>query len=185
MLMKANQSRLRMGIRGPTVEIPNGITNVFYPCMMPQWLATDRTTRMEVVGFGEVADPQGNLRHVAAAADARITMILEGVLLKISHQARELSVSPGESFQFPVTITRSTKLSGPVTIDLENAGPLADLVTLKPLVLEEGVSTINLQVQTRADARLRGVIPITVRATGLQADRWPVKSIVDVNVEFK
>ena len=185
MQMKAKQSRHRMGIRGPTVEIPSGITNVFYPCMMPQWLTTDRTTRMEVVGFGAVADPQGNLRHVGAAADARITMILEGVLLKISHQARELSVSPGESFQIPVTITRSAKLSGPLTIDLELAGPLSDLVTLKPLVLEEGVSTINLQVQTRADARLRGVIPITVRATGLQADRWPVKSIVDVNVEFK
>ncbi|MFP6752449.1 MAG: hypothetical protein VB855_12280, partial [Pirellulaceae bacterium] len=77
------------------------------------------------------------------------------------------------------------KLSGPLTIDLELAGPLSDLVTLKPLVLEEGVSTINLQVQARADSRLRGVIPITVRATAQQEDRWPVKSIVDVNVEFK
>jgi len=140
---------------------------------------------MEVVGFAEVADPQGNVRHVGAASDARITMILEGALLKIGQQARELSASPGESFEIPVTITRSAKLSGPVTIDLENAGPLADLVTLKPVVLEEGISTINLQVQTRADARLQGVIPITVRATGLQEDRWPVKSIVDVNVEFK
>jgi hypothetical protein len=185
MLMKAKQSRHRMGIRGPTVEIPSGITNVFYPCMMPQWLTTDRTTRMEVVGFGEVADPQGNLRHVGAAADARITMILEGVLLKIGHQARELSVFPGESFQIPVTITRSTKLSGPLTIDLELAGPLSDLVTLKQLVVEEGVATINLQVQTIADSRLQGVIPITVRATALQEDRWPVQSIVDVNVEFK
>ena len=185
MQMKAKQSRHRMGIRGPTVEIPSGITSVFYPCMMPQWLTTDRTTRMEVVGFGEVADPQGNLRYVGAAADARITMILEGVLFKVSHQARELAVSPGESFQVPVTITRSAKLSGPVTIDLELASPLADLVTLKPLVLEAGVTTMNLQVQTRADARLRGLIPITIRATAYQQDRWPVKSIVDVNVEFK
>jgi hypothetical protein len=185
MLMKAKQSRHRMGIRGPTVEIPTGITNVFYPCVMPEWLTTDRTTRMEVVGFGEVADPQGNVRHVGAASDARITMILEGALLKISQQANELTVSPGESFQIPVTITRSAKLPGPVTIDLETAGPLADLVSLKPLVLEAGVSTITLQVQTRADSRLRGVIPITVRATALQEDRWPVTSIVDVNVEFK
>ena len=174
-----------MGIRGPTIEIPTGVTNVFYPCMMPEWLTTDRTTRMEVVGFGEVADPQGNVRHVGAASDARITMILEGALLKISQQANELTVSPGESFQIPVTITRSAKLPGPVTIDLETAGPLADLVSLKPLVLEAGVSTITLQVQTRADSRLRGVIPITVRATALQEDRWPVTSIVDVNVEFK
>ena len=140
---------------------------------------------MEVVGFGEVADPQGNLRYVGAAADARITMILEGVLFKVSHQARELSVSPGESFQVPVTITRSAKLPGPVTIDLELASPLSDLVTLEQQVIEAGVSTINLQVQTRADARLRGMIPITVRATAYQQDRWPVKSIVDVNVEFK
>ena len=185
MQMKATQSRHRMGIRGPTVEIPNGITSVFYPCVMPEWLTTDRTTRMEVVGFGEVADPQGNVRHVGAASDARITMILEGALLKVGHQASELTVSPGESFQIPVTVTRSAKLSGPITIDLENAGPLANLVTLEPLVLEAGVTTASLQVQTRADARLQGVIPITVRATGVQEDRWPVKSIVDLNVEFK
>ena len=185
MLMKAKQSRHRMGIRGPTIEIPTGVTNVFYPCMMPEWLTTDRTTRMEVVGFGEVTDPQGNVRHVGAASDARITMILEGALLKISQQANELTVSPGDNFQIPVTITRSAKLAGPVTIDLELAGPLADLVTLKPLVLEAGVSTITIQVQTSADSRLRGVIPITVRATALQEDRWPVKSIVDVEVEFK
>ena len=185
MQMKATQSRHRMGIRGPIVEIPDGVTSVSYPCMMPEWLTTDRTTRMEVVGFGEVVDPQGNVRHVGAASDARITMILEGALLKIGHQARELSVAPGESFQVPITINRSSKLPGPVTIDLELAGPLADLVTLKPVVLEEGVSTINLQVQARADSRLQGIIPITVRATALQDDRWLVKSLVDVDVEFK
>ena len=140
---------------------------------------------MEVVGFGEVADPKGNVRHVGAASDARITMILEGALLKISHQASELTVSPGGSLQIPITITRSAKLAGPVTIDLEPTGPLAELVTLKPLVLEAGDSTVNLQVQSKADSRLRGVIPITVRATAFQEDRWPVKSIVDVDVEFK
>ena len=185
MQMQATQSRHRMGIRGPTVEVPDGVTSVSYPCMMPEWLTTDRTTRMAVVGFGEVVDPQGNVRHVGAASDARITMILEGALLKIGHQARELSVAPGESFQVPITINRSSKLPGPVTIDLELAGPLADLVTLKPVVLEEGVSSINLQVQARADSRLQGIIPITVRATALQDDRWLVKSLVDVDVEFK
>jgi len=185
MQMKAKQSRHRMGISGPTIDIPLGTTNVFYPCIMPEWLTTDRTTRMEVLGFGEVADPQGNVRHVGAASDARITMILEGALLKLSHQANELTVSPGEDLQIPVTITRSAKLAGPVTIDLELSGPLAKLVTLEPQVLEAGDSTLSLQVQTKADSRLRGLIPITVRATALQEDRWPVKSIVDVDVEFK
>ncbi|MDP7206072.1 MAG: hypothetical protein QGH11_10900, partial [Pirellulaceae bacterium] len=185
MQMKATQSRHRMGIRGPTVEIPDGVKSVLYPCMMPEWLTTNRTTRMQIVGFGEVVDPQGNVRHVGAASDANVTMILEGALLKIGHQARELSVSPGESFRIPVTITRSAKLAGPVTIDLELAGPLADLVTLKPQVLAAGDSTAILQAQTTADSRLRGVIPVTVRATALQEGRWPVKSIVDVDVEFK
>ena len=64
-------------------------------------------------------------------------------------------------------------------------GPLADLVKLKPQVLAAGASTVTLQIQSRPDSRLQGVIPITVRATALQADRWPVKSIVDVEVEFK
>ena len=140
---------------------------------------------MEVLGFGEVADPQGNVRHVGAASDARITMILEGALLKLSHQASELTASPGEEVQIPVTITRSAKLAGPVTIDLELSGPLAKLVTLDPQVLEAGDSTLTLQVQTKADSRLQGIITITVRATALQEDRWPVKSIVDVDVEFK
>ena len=40
------------------------------------------------------------------------------------------------------------------TLRLALSGQLGDLVTMKQLVVEEGVTTINLQVQTRADSRL-------------------------------
>ena len=49
-----------MGITGPIMEVPAGQREVFYPCFMPEWLTTDRTTRMVVYGYGEVTDPKGN-----------------------------------------------------------------------------------------------------------------------------
>ena len=62
--MAARQSRHRQGIRAPVLTVPSGVDRVFYPCFMPQWLATDRTTRMSVLGVAKQVDPQGNLRYV-------------------------------------------------------------------------------------------------------------------------
>ena len=183
-MMKSQQSRHRMGIWGPIVDVQAGMTDVSYPCFMPEWLATDRTSRMVVVGFGEVSDPQGRIRYVGVAADARITMILEGALLKVAASQVELEAGPGKVFELPVTIVRSSKLQTAVTIDLELDDELAVLLEYDPLTLNVNQTEGVLKVRCSNSPLLRGLIPITVRATTLQSEKWPVKSIRDYEVFF-
>jgi len=149
-----------------------------------EWLATDRTTRMVVLGFGEVTDPQGQVRYVGVAADARITMILEGALLKVAPLRVELDAGPGQVVELPVKIVRSSKLQTAVTIDLELDDELAALLEYEPLKLDVNQTEAVLKVRCSNSPLLRGLIPITVRATTLQFEKWPVKSVQDYDVFF-
>ena len=183
--MAAKQSRHRMGITGPVLSVPADQREVFYPCFMPEWLTTDRTTRMVVYAYGEVKDPQGNIRHIGKNSDARITMIMEGALLKLGHTAEEITIAPGDSFSVPVNILRSPKLQTDVKLDVELPEDLKELVRCEPVILSVNQQQHALEIQTSADARLQGSIPITLRATTFQDGKWLVKSIVDVEVYFK
>ncbi|PHR94869.1 MAG: hypothetical protein COA78_31350 [Blastopirellula sp.] len=183
-MMKSQQARHRMGIRGPIVDVESGVTDVFYPCFMPEWLATDRTSRMVVLGFGEVLDTQGQIRYVGVAADARITMILEGALLKVAPLQVELEAGPGQVVELPVKIVRSSKLQTAVTIDLELDDELAALLEYEPLKLGVNQTEGLLKVRCSNSPLLRGMIPFTVRATTRQFEKWPVKSVQDYNVFF-
>ena len=185
LMMASKQARHRMGITAPILEVTHGTTDVLYPCFMPEWLTTDRTTRMVVYGYGEVSDPKGNIRHVGINSDARITMIMEGAHLKLDHKADEIEVKPGEAFDIPVEILRSSLLQTPVDIDLEINGPLAELIRSDPVTLSIDQTQATIHVHTTADARLKGVIPITIRAKTLQDGKWLVKSIIDVDIDFK
>ncbi|MEO1995171.1 MAG: hypothetical protein ABGZ17_07845 [Planctomycetaceae bacterium] len=184
LMMASSQSRHRQGIHGPIVTVPADAQRALYPSFMPEWLATDRTTRMSVLGAARVADPQGNLRYVTRAANARITMILEGALLKVSHQLGELTVSPGGQFEIPVTIARSTKLREPVTVSLEVPDELAGAVQCSAVTLDRNQSTVALRVHTTGDQRLAGRWPLTIRATTKQDERWLVMSQTQAVIEF-
>jgi SpoU rRNA methylase family enzyme len=183
-MMKSQQGRYRMGIWGPIVDVGAEITDVAYPCFMPEWLATDRTSRMVVLGFGEVIDPQGQVRYVGVAADARITMILEGALLKVTPLQVELAGVPGQLIELPVKIVRSSKLQTAVTIDLELDDELAELLEYEPLILGVNQTEGVLKVQSLNSRLLRGIIPFTIRATTLQFGNLPVKSVQDYDVFF-
>lgn len=185
LVMAAKQSRHRMGITGPIMEVGPDQREIFYPCFMPEWLTTDRTTRMVVYAYGEVADPKGNIRHIGKNADARITMIMEGALLKLGHSADQLEIQPGTSFEIPLTILRSPKLLTEVKLDLELPDNLSDLITCEPVLLSPSQDQQTLTIHTKSDVRLQGTIPVTLRATTLQDGKWLVKSIVDVDVHFQ
>jgi hypothetical protein len=185
--MAARQGRHRQGIRAPRITVPAGMGRALYPCFMPEWLETDRTTRMVVLGVAKQADPQGNLRYVTKPADARITMILEGALLKVSHGARELTVSAGDEFQVPIEIARSTKLPESVAIELVLPDELIGLVQCVPAIsnLAPNENKAVLKIQTVPDSRLVGRWKLHIRAAALQDGKWPAVSQTEVTVQFE
>lgn len=184
MMMAAGQSRHRQGITGPVIKVPPKADRALYPSFMPEWLATDRTTRMTVLGMAVIADPKGTKRYVSKPAGARITMILEGALLKVSQQAGELTVAPSSEFTIPLTISRSAKLKETVTVNLIVPEELTGALQSRPVKVEPGQSTVPLQIQALTDQRLSGRWPLTIKATTMQDGRWLVMSQTEATVDF-
>ena len=169
--MASQQGRHRQGIRGPVIPVAADQQTVLYPCFMPEWLSTAITRRLVVIGVAPVTDPAGNVREITRLANARITMILEGALLKVATDDRMREFRPGDSIEIPFIVSRSPKLPLEATVELvipeEIQGQLkADVVTLAPEV-GEGV----VQVQTNRDESLSGPWRLTLRATALQDQR--------------
>lgn len=183
--MAARQSRHRQGIDAPIVRVPPGQTEVLFPCFLPEWLETDRTTRMVVMGVAMVEDQNGQVRRILAPADARVTMILEGALLKVSHQCRQESLKMGETLEIPFEVARAAKLPQPVEVHLDVPAALRDHVECEPVILPPGVSTGRLIVRSQAMSERLGRWTWQIRAEALQADQWLVRSLADLEIDLR
>lgn len=182
--MAARQGRHRQGITAPTVHVPGDKSSVFFPCVMPEWLETDRTTRMAVMGVALVEDVDGTIRGILTPADARITMILEGALLKVAHDATVETSVPGKVWKLPFQIARASKLAGPVAVDLVIPEPLAGFVACNTVEVPAGEELGQLNILTRTGGPMWGQWTLQLKATARQPDGWPVESVVDVQVNF-
>ena len=178
--MAANQSRHRQGITGPRMTVAPNQSRVFYPCFMPEWLETDRTTRMTIMGFAWIPDPQGKLRAVTKATNANVTMILEGALLKVTPQRRMITLRPGQSQQVSVRVFRSAKLPVPVQLELIAPPDIGHRVMADPITVPVGTEEVALKVQSSASADWTGDHPLRIRATALQDGKWPAISEADL-----
>lgn len=179
----ATQSRHSQGIRGPAFTVSPGVTKVFYPVFLPEDVETTTTRRLALVALAEVPDGAGKTHFVLAAMKGQITMVLEGALLKLSHQADELVVSAGKSFIVPVRLARSVKLAAPAHVELIVPAELAGLVAAEPLTLSAKQEAADWKITTKADARLQGRFVLQARATA-QRDGHPVISETAIEVEF-
>lgn len=182
--MSAQQARDRQGIRGPLLPVGDIETLVLYPCSMPEWLGTDLTRRMNVHGVGAVPDLRGRLRWLTSAADARITMIMEGALLKLACQADEMVARPGDTLQIPVAVSRSIKLPLETQVELLIPEELTGLIETTAISLAPGTDVGTLIIKTQPDAKLSGTWSFELRATALEHGKWPVTSFAKATVEF-
>lgn len=182
--MSARQARDRQGIRGPLLPVGDTETLVLYPCSMPEWLGTDLTRRMNVHGVGAVPDPRGRLRWLTSAADARITMIMEGALLKLACQAEETVARPGDTVRIPVSVSRSIKLPLETQVELLVPDELTGLIDAVAITLPMGTDSGTLIVTTQPDAGLAGPWTFELRATALEHGKWPVTSFATAKIEF-
>lgn len=174
--MAAAQQRQRRGMRAGPLEVPASATTAQYPIFMPEWLETNLTCRMNVIGVVQVPDPKGNVRHVTGNMDGLIVMSLEGGLLKITHEPAERVVAAGSQIEIPVRVSRSAKLPAEVRLEVVAPDEFAGLFTADPIVLPPTESTAIVKLRIAADARLAGERQVTIRATALQNGRWPAVS---------
>ena len=182
--MAAKQSRHRQGMISPTIDVAADQTDALYPIFMPEWLGTERTSRMVVHGIAEVKDPSGKIRQLAMKADARITMIMEGALLKLRHKAHELTVKPGDSFDVPLTLLRTSEFLKPVTVELAVTDELTELMKADAIRVDEDTNAVAFKIDTMKTAKLVGDWKLTIKATAIKDGKWPVVSQTDVPVRF-
>ena len=183
--MASRQGRHRQGITGPIITVPPKATKILYPCVMPEWLETDRTTRMVVLGTALVADSSGKLRTITKPANARITMILEGALLKVKHRAFELTVEAGKSFEIPFEIIQSAKLQKPVKIELQTPSAIRGLLSSTPVILSADQRQGKMIVTTKSHSHLQGDWRIKLKATAIMKNGWPAVSLSELTVRFR
>ena len=182
--MAATQSRYLCGSRGLGAVVPANVTRVTFPTWMSEWLGTEFTMRMATQGVAVVPDPKGTPRYLTKPADAAITMIMEGALLKLTAHAADSVVPLGGTFEIPVSISRSAKLPNSTTVTLEIPVEAAGLIKAEPLVLPTGQDHGVLKVTTVNNDRLNGSWTFRLRAHALQDERWPVISETELPVMF-
>lgn len=178
--MAARQDRHRQGISGPELVVPVGESLPKYPVFMPEWLETTRTSRMIVVSVARVLDPTGAPRWLLVPVQGRITMWMEGALLKLSHEADELSARPGDVISVPVRLLRSATLPLPVRLELVPPETGEPAVALEPVTVPPGQDAAL--VRARVLPGPSGLRRFTLRATALQDGRYPVVSETEVEL---
>jgi len=166
--MAAQQSYQVQGICGPDFTVPPEAKRAFYPCFMPEWLETSRTSRMILIAVAKVRDPRGHVRHLVTDVAGRITMSIEGALLKVSTTTDELTIGPGREIRLPVKIARSPRLPGPVKLELILPEEIQGTLRMEPVLVPAGRSEAILRIRTTDEMRLPGAQSLTVRATAYQ-----------------
>ncbi len=174
--MSARQGRHRMGITGPEITVPNGVTRVIYPVYLPEWLETTRTSRMIVNGLAKVADPQGNIRYSLNKQKSRMGFLPTGALLKLAADFPEMTVSPGQTWRAPLSISRSDKLKESLHLELVRTEGVELPVTGPAMDLDARQTQAEFPLIIDAQAQPGAEYPVTIRATAVQPGNLPVIS---------
>ncbi|MDB5314095.1 MAG: putative serine proteinase, subtilase family [Gemmataceae bacterium] len=173
----AVQSYQVQGVTGGTVVVPPGETKAKFPCFMPEWLETSRTSRMGIVTEVRVPDPKGTIRTLIGPVEGFVTMTMEGALLKLSHADRELTVRGGETILVPVRVARSPLLGEPVRLELLTAEGL----TADPVIAPAGKDEVEFRVAVGSQPGA-GERAFTIRGTAVRPGNLRVVSETVVRV---
>lgn len=180
--MAATQSYQHQGITGEDIVVPPGVSKTLYPCFMPEWLESTRTSRMGIIAVAKVADPRGKVRYLVSDIAGFVTMTMEGSLLKISCDDGERTLPSGAPFDVVLKVARLSKLVEPVQLELIAPKDLAGQIKAEAVAVAVGQDKATVRVTPAAT--LTGMQTFIVRATALQDGKYRVVSETPVTVEF-
>jgi hypothetical protein len=182
LIMAARQARRRQGIRAPVVKVPAGAKQIEFPCFLPEWLETDRTSRMVALAMAKVTDAKGKERYLLSKAKSRITFILEGALLKVTHASGEVEAHIGSAFDMIATVRRVARFMEPVTLELLFPNDVREQFKTTAVHLPSDQENVQVRVEVPTDASLVGEHDVIIRATAIEDGKWPVVSQTTVTV---
>lgn len=162
--LAAHPDRVRQGISGEDLVVPAEATQIDYPLFIPEWVQTDRTSRIVLNTIVQVTDPAGNRRHLVNRMDRRITMNVEGALLKLSADKTEFPIKAGESIEIPLKILRSAKFSGPVEVSLHSNS--TEAFHSESVTVTSQEQTASLRVSPKSNSLSPGEYELSIQAIG-------------------
>jgi len=115
--MAAVPDRVRQGILGHSSVIPAGTDEGVFPLIIPEWVQTDRTSRIILNSLVRIPAADGQMRTLVNRMQRRITMNVEGALLKLNPNRSFYPWQRGE-LTIGVELFRAGNLQGPVTLSL-------------------------------------------------------------------
>jgi hypothetical protein len=179
----AKQSYQVQGITGRDIVVPAASATAQYPCFMPEWLETSRTSRMGIVSEVKVPDPKGTIRTLIAPVEGFVTMTMEGALLKLSADDSEVSFKVGEPIVVKLKLARSPRLVEPVKVELVLPEELAGALKLDPVVANN--DHVEVRIAVVDAARLAGEPSLILRGTAVQPGELKVVSETAIKVVGK
>jgi hypothetical protein len=180
----AYQQRSRQGMTGPDLIVPPGVNKVDYPVFVPEWMETTKTSRFILNAVVQVPDPKGTVRHLLNKMELRLGILPVGAMLRISRGAAELHAKPGEPFDVPVMLARTSELSGDAVLELKLPEELAGRLVAEPVKVPPSQMIATLRIAPAAGAMLRGEHELTIRATVLHQGKLPTISETTFVVDF-
>ncbi|MEZ6088789.1 MAG: hypothetical protein R3C05_12345 [Pirellulaceae bacterium] len=178
--MAAVPDRVRQGIYGDPVQVPADVDEAIFPLVIPEWVQTDRTSRIILNSVVQVPDASGTNRYLVNRMKQRITMNVEGALLKVNDQPVPYLLRT-DGVEIPFTIFRSGELTGPVSIQLRQTSDAVMRFHAQPITLQPSQTNGNLHLKAGESKLVSGEHVLKLMATGSR-DGYPVLSETDIIV---
>jgi hypothetical protein len=180
--MTAKQQRHRQGLASDEFIVPADAKRVEYPIFVPEWMETTKTSRMILNGSVQVADPKGTMRTLLQRQELRFGILPEGALMKLTHAAGEMKVSPGAELSVPISLSIAPELRDPIQISVISG---QGLFTSESVALAVGQKQATINVRVADLPAAIGEQELVLRATALRDGLWPVVSETNVLVTIQ
>ncbi|HEY2251873.1 MAG TPA: hypothetical protein VGH74_12465, partial [Planctomycetaceae bacterium] len=170
------QARHLQGVRGPTIEVPAGVSEFDYPVFLPPWMEIGRTRRTLVMAVGEVADADGSRRKVSFTStnqNEQIVALVDPGQLSIELDRQTAVATAGEATALAIQIGRGQGVGVPVKVELIVADHIHGVIA-EPLTLAADQTAGTLTVRFAAERPGPFNMPLIVRATAMKGANDPV-----------
>ena len=176
------QIRHLQGITDRIVNIPDKAARFDFPIDFPFRVEVGRTSRVQVMIFGEMTDFDGTKHKISYTSNARddqLISVAAAGLVSVETLADSYTAAPGNVFFIPVTIRREPSVQEQsMKVELIQPGHTKGILA-EPVELAPGQSTVALKIRT---AKSPGPFnaPFIIRATTTKGPRHVAEKEIEL-----